>query len=932
MDRAPLEEAAELARIGDVAGAARVLTEALDRAPRPAGPARTAILEALIGYLVSASRHREAVTFAHELHVHIGVPRVSDLWVDLLTFTVGLVPGVRPFGFPLRIIGWWLGRRLRNGATMASIRALQLALYWYDIRACRRLSLLQLALARSGRDVTRALAWLGYSYAYAGIARGVPLLRSAVAQAHRAGDEVTIIETYPLLAIAYQMCTDLPRALHYHRLFQQRYGSKTPFYKLLSQTNILVVLLALGRFEELKSQLDDCFLGSFALDASRHHLQIYGVHAVLMAVEGRAAEASKALARAKGAAFVNDNPLDWTIYAELAALTAFLSGELDLALACANEGLAHSEEYGRARRHERELLELRDMARAPHRMTPRRALLLEATARYLSAEMRLSREGTADWKLSRLAEQLAEALGSHFDFDPGRPPTVEHLRAKLARTFKTSYVITASDLPALKATALRDHGIERSLLSTEANNELRFVCPGSRFFLGLECNRTSEFREHLAVGVLFERLDALSESLVKAAFRLVLSQYVFVHSIRISRDIQAKQQRAAAVGTLAQMLAHDVRRPFRMLRAALDLLERAHDPKEFRRQAAIVLPEVTLATDTADGLIADVMEISAGGAEAHPEPVAPEAILAGSLTETLRGYPTADLSFVYDFRHEGAINVEPKKVQRVFSNILSNAIQAMDHRGCISFATSQIVENGAPFVSFLISNDGPAIPEADVNNLFDPFFTRNKPTGTGLGLAIAHRVVTAHGGRIECVATGGRGAAFRFTLPSIAAETAPAPRLPVSSAEMTSRHAYAPDSSHVPPSTQAAPEVAIVDDSRAFLMSWQKAIVGSAGAHFFTSPEAFWQAVDADEKLLPRLSAVVTDYRFGNSRQTGVSFARAVKDRRAELPVFLSSSGHVSRREMQGAIDVKLDKDAVSWATLSAALAETHQRRLGGSS
>jgi hypothetical protein len=35
---------------------------------------------------------------------------------------------------------------------------------------------------------------------------------------------------------------------------------------------------------------------------------------------------------------------------------------------------------------------------------------------------------------------------------------------------------------------------------------------------------------------------------------------------------------------------------------------------------------------------------------------------------------------------------------------------------------------------------------------------------------------------------------------------------------------------------------------------------------------------------------------------------------------------------MQGAIDVKLDKDAVSWATLAAALAETRQRRLGGSS
>jgi signal transduction histidine kinase len=933
LDRAAIDTAAGMARLGDVAGAARLLTETLGRTPSPGGEARTAILEALIGHLVFASRHREALSFARELEAHIGVARIPVVWNDLLTLLVRFFPRLRAGGIFLRFIGWaQRGWTLQNGATLGSIRAVQLALFWYDIRACQRLSLLQLVLARSDYEVRRALAWLGYSYAYGGRGgRGIPLLRHAIADAHRAKDETTLSETYSLLAIAYQMCGDPPRALHYHRLFQRRYASKSPFYKLLSHTNALVTLLSLGKIREVKAQLDDCFLASYALDVSRHHLQIYGVHAVIMAIEGRGAEATKALAMAKNAAQANDNPLDWTIYARLAALTLVVSESWGDALACATEGLARNREYGDARHYARELSRLIATARDPKRIMPWRAKFLEASARYLASEVRQHREGTADWKLSQLADQLSEALRSHFDFDPSRPPTIEDLRAKLSRTFKTAYVISAPDLASLKAVALRERGIERSFLTTESDGELRFVCPGGRFFLGLECNRTSEFREPIAVGILLERLDALSESLVRAAFRLVLSQYVFVHSIRISRDIQAKQQRAAAVGTLAQMLAHDVRRPFHMLRAALDSLERAREPNEFRRQVKIVLPEVKLAADTADALIADVLEISTGSKEACPEPVAPEAILAGSLTETLRGYPTADVSFHYDFRHEEAINVEPKKVQRVFSNILANAIQAMDHRGHISFSTSQVVENGAKFVSFVIANDGPAIPDADVANLFDPFFTRSKPTGTGLGLAIAHRVVTAHGGTIQCLKTGGKGAAFRFTLPSIAAEVAPAPELPARASEIISPDAHGPDSCAASdPGGGAARdplEVAIVDDSLAFLLGWQTALAGSARAYFFTSPEAFWQAVETDGELLARLSAVVTDYRFGNSRQTGVSFARAVKERRVELPVFLSSSGHVSRREIQGVIDMELDKDAVSWPALSAALGETRQRR-----
>jgi hypothetical protein len=110
------------------------------------------------------------------------------------------------------------------------------------------------------------------------------------------------------------------------------------------------------------------------------------------------------------------------------------------------------------------------------------------------------------------------------------------------------------------------------------------------------------------------------------------------------------------------------------------------------------------------------------------------------------------------------------------------------------------------------------------------------------------------------------------------------------------------------------------------LLGWQGALSGRAAGHFFTAPEAFWSAIEADANLLARLSAVITDYRFAKSRQTGVSFARALKDKRPDLPVFMSSAGYVSPNETAGVIDRDLDKDAVSWTALAEALREASER------
>lgn len=109
------------------------------------------------------------------------------------------------------------------------------------------------------------------------------------------------------------------------------------------------------------------------------------------------------------------------------------------------------------------------------------------------------------------------------------------------------------------------------------------------------------------------------------------------------------------------------------------------------------------------------------------------------------------------------LTVYNSRMEQVFLNLLTNAIQAIPADGDIWIRTRRLEKT----VQIEIEDSGPGIPEQNLSKIFEPFFTTKEVgQGTGLGLSISYSIVQQHGGSIRvCNRTGSGGAVFQVELP-----------------------------------------------------------------------------------------------------------------------------------------------------------------------
>ena len=108
---------------------------------------------------------------------------------------------------------------------------------------------------------------------------------------------------------------------------------------------------------------------------------------------------------------------------------------------------------------------------------------------------------------------------------------------------------------------------------------------------------------------------------------------------------------------------------------------------------------------------------------------------------------------------------DPRTLEQIIVNLITNAVQAMPDGGTLSVALSPAHAPQGPMVELKIADTGPGIPPEVRGRIFDPFFTTKKE-GTGLGLAITRRILSAHKGTISLESYPDAGTVFTVLIPA----------------------------------------------------------------------------------------------------------------------------------------------------------------------
>lgn len=228
--------------------------------------------------------------------------------------------------------------------------------------------------------------------------------------------------------------------------------------------------------------------------------------------------------------------------------------------------------------------------------------------------------------------------------------------------------------------------------------------------------------------------------------------------------LQTQQmQDRAWLGEVTAIFAHEVRNPINNISTGLQLMQMnlgEHDPlhEQIRRMQEDC--------DRLEHQMKTVLNYSRS-LDQNPEPMDMGEFCAQQLARWRARMEHKGIQH----HLQAAENAPPvlgdrRALEQVFTNLISNAIQALEgqENGILAIKVSPSQTEG--MVDILLSDNGPGIPEDLRLRVFDPFFTTKQNSGgTGLGLAITRRVVMAHKGTIDLESFPG-GTLFKIQLPA----------------------------------------------------------------------------------------------------------------------------------------------------------------------
>jgi len=237
--------------------------------------------------------------------------------------------------------------------------------------------------------------------------------------------------------------------------------------------------------------------------------------------------------------------------------------------------------------------------------------------------------------------------------------------------------------------------------------------------------------------------------------------------VEMRQNLQKTQQRLleaeqfATIGRMASSISHDLRHPLTAIVANTEFLCEGDLTQSQREE---LYKEVRLAVERMTEMIESLLEFSRTRESLH--------LVRGNVEEAIeravhmaRARPEFEgvaISVGCDGGSECWFEFDPKKLQRVFDNLLVNACEAVFRdSGRIEVMLCETPKG----LEIRFKDNGPGVPESIRDKLFMPFVSFGKERGTGLGLTVAQKIMQEHGGSIVLESSAPGSTVFKLFLP-----------------------------------------------------------------------------------------------------------------------------------------------------------------------
>lgn len=225
----------------------------------------------------------------------------------------------------------------------------------------------------------------------------------------------------------------------------------------------------------------------------------------------------------------------------------------------------------------------------------------------------------------------------------------------------------------------------------------------------------------------------------------------------------AQRERLSSLGRLSTVVAHEIRNPLMIIKAALRTLRRATLPTEDLRAAVTDIDEETARLNR---IVSEVLDF-ARPIKFDLAPIDVNTICEDAARAVRAGADVPAILLKLDPSVPPTI-LDAERLRLTLVNVLTNARMAVGAReGATSWPdaitlTTSVVKGGRILIE--VSDRGAGISADDLGRIFDPFFTTRR-TGTGLGLAISRNIIDGMGGAITIQSRPGAGTQVRIELP-----------------------------------------------------------------------------------------------------------------------------------------------------------------------